>query len=230
MISNTWLCAVMLLLSEAGALEVKCPIHTNRRAALVVGFSSAAAAVAPSVVSAKCTDIESCREIGNAKVEQADIENPTIRLNDGVRYKKIKTGFGDDVVSLDSIVDITYSISQSNGAYMYSLGRGLEKGADGSSDEAASYKVRMGAAERDVPVGIENSLVGMKRGELRRVSLPPAVGFGTSNWRPAPTSRRGRQTIIGYQQVLNGNGSTQPPFPASTIWDVEVARINKRKQ
>ena len=85
--------------------------------------------------------------------------------------------------------------------------------------------MRLGAAPRDVPLGIERALIGMREGEARRVELPPAVGFGTSAWRPAPSSRRGRATIESYRRVLDGNGAAQPPFPAETVWDVEVRRI-----
>ena len=62
-------------------------------------------------------------------------------------------------------------------------------------------------------------------GPLVPVELPPAVGFATSDWRPEPTTRRGRASIVGYRQLLEGNGSSQPPFPAETIWDVEVVRL-----
>ena len=86
-----------------------------------------------------------------------------------------------------------------------------------------SYRVRLGS--KDVPLGIENAMLGMKRGERRSVELPPAVGFETSDWNPAPQTRRGKATVVGYRQILTGNGSTQPPFPAETIWDIEVVRI-----
>ena len=64
----------------------------------------------------------------------------------------------------------------------------------------------------------------MGRGERRRVELPPDVGFGTSNWMPEPTTRRGKAQIEQYKRKLTGFGS-QPPFPAETVWDVEVLQI-----
>jgi hypothetical protein len=83
-----------------------------------------------------------------------------------------------------------------------------------------SYRVTLGKG--DLPVGIEQALVGMKKGERRRVEVPPNVGFETSNWRPKPTTRNGKQHIKNYQTLLNGVGSNRPLFPAPTIWDVEV--------
>ena len=86
-----------------------------------------------------------------------------------------------------------------------------------------SLLVTMGG--KDVPIGIQKAMVGMKRGEKRRIVCPPSLGFETSDWNPKPTTFRGRQQIIDYQNRLNGRGDSQPPFPAPTIWDVEVIRI-----
>ena len=43
--------------------------------------------------------------------------------------------------------------------------------------------------------------------------------------RKIASARRGRATIESYRRVLDGNGAAQPPFPAETVWDVEVRRI-----
>ena len=97
----------------------------------------------------------------------------------------------------------------------------------GNVDAGDFLRVTLGKERRDVPAGIELALLGMQRGEKRRVELPPgdAVGFESSDWRPEPTSRRGKATIVGYKQILRGNGSSQPPFPALTVWDLELRRI-----
>jgi len=173
----------------------------------------------------KCTDIESCREIGDRKVEQDMKENPVVTLGSGLRYKVVKPGFGSRTVTdSTSSVDLIYSITQANGAYMYSRGFGFEKinvGGTMVPDVGLdSLRVAMGAKE--VPVGIERALVGMRKGERRRVELPPELGFPTSQGRPAPTTRRAKASLVGYQRLVDGNGSTQPGFPAPTIWDVEV--------
>ena len=69
----------------------------------------------------------------------------------------------------------------------------------------------------------------MAKGEQRRVELPSgAVGFESSNWQPAPASRRGKATIVAYRRILEGNGSSQPPFPAVTVWEIECRRIRGR--
>ncbi|KAL3935116.1 MAG: hypothetical protein SGARI_003102 [Bacillariaceae sp.] len=175
----------------------------------------------------KCTDIESCREIGDQKIQETLQDNPIARLDSGVRYKRLKPGVGGGSVQDKDVVDIIYSITRASGAYMYSVGFGFEKVQNGvavggsQSDEGIeSYRVRLGS--RDVPVGVEQALVGMKKGERRRVEVPPNVGFETSEWRPEPTTRRGKAQIVDYRTILRGRGTNQPPFPAPTIWDVEV--------
>ena len=58
-------------------------------------------------------------QIGRKKDEQDAIDNPTFKLENNVRYKKMFAGTGTDAVAADSTVDIVYSISQSRGgAYM----------------------------------------------------------------------------------------------------------------
>jgi hypothetical protein len=182
------------------------------------------------VVAKRCTDIESCREIGDQKIQQDLAEKPITKLDSGVRFKRLKPGVGSGTVKNGDSVDIIFSISRANGAYMYSKGFGFEKVEGGvggfglQSDEGLdSYRVQLGkSSNRDVPLGIELALIGMQKGERRRVELPPSVGFETSDWRPEPTTRRGKAQIVDYRNILNGRGTSQPAFPAPTIWDVEV--------
>jgi hypothetical protein len=194
-----------------------------------VESADAATTAADGTTKKKCTDIETCREIGEQKVQQSLEENPITKLSSGTRYKRLKPGFGSSTVQPNDTVDIVYSISRANGSYMYSRGFGFEKtqsmgGSTLQSDEGVdSYRVVLGS--KDVPVGIEEALLGMKKGERRRIELPPSVGFETSNWKPEPVTRRGKAQIIDYKAILYGRGSSQPPFPAPTIWDVEVLRF-----
>ena len=176
---------------------------------------------------AKCTDIDTCREIGEKKDAQDLQDNPITRLESGVKYKQLKAGYGNDVVESKSRVDLIYSISRAGGAYMYSRGFGFEKvdvGGKLQNDLGIdSYLVTLGTG--NLPVGIEQALIGMNKGERRRIVLPPNVGFETSNWKPKPTTRRGKAQIASYKSMLEGNGPNQPPFLAPTIWDVEVLNI-----
>lgn len=199
----------------------------NRRDALTTLVSTMTVLI-PTTAVAKCTDIDSCREIGEAKDQQDSLNNPVKRLANGVSYKVLIPGVASssEIVSSTSSVDIAFSVSQANGRYMFSKGFGLEKvpfmGAMVPDRNIESLRVDFG--RKNVPQGIEQVLLGMKRGEKRRVVLPPQVGFATSDWQPRPMKRDAQRQLNVYRQQLAGAGG-QPPFPAPTIWDVEVLRI-----
>ena len=193
---------------------------------------AAAAAASPAK---RCTDIESCREIGERRDAENLARNPIVRLGDGLQYKVLSPGVGGSggdaaavVVKPDSNVRIIYSVSQANGSYMYSRGMGYNKidagGGRMVKDEYLdSLAVTMGS-NNQIPLGIQKALVGAKRGERRRIQCPPQLGFETSNWEPKPTTFRGERQMIDYRSTLTGS-SGGVAFPAPTIWDVEVVSI-----
>lgn len=183
----------------------------------------------------KCTDIESCREIGDEKLMEQLAENPITSLPSGVKYKVLKPPPVADnsssrgaTVTDGSTVDLIYSVTGS-GRYMFSQGFGYEEVYfDGKMQKDLGLdSLRIVVGKQQVPLGVEQALIGMKRGERRRVVVPPNVGFDTSSWKPEPTSRRGKAAMAAYKQLVEGRGSTQPPFPAPTIWDVEVLSTRK---
>lgn len=186
-----------------------------------------AAMMVPSLAWARCTDIESCREIGERKDAENLAKNPITKLGNGLQYKVLAAGVGDRAVKKDSNIKITYSISQGNGSYMYSRGFGYNKIDAGSGQKVDdlgldSLAVRMGSTA--IPVGIQTALLGAKRGERRRIECPAPLGFETSNWEPTPTTFRGERQMIDYRNTLTGRGGGLA-FPAPTIWDVEVVSI-----
>jgi FKBP-type peptidyl-prolyl cis-trans isomerase len=226
----------LLALQSLRPPNVEDPIVFSRRGAwlslltMLATSAPAYAVVAPTSKQNKCTDIETCREIGDQKVKQDLQESPVTLLPSGTRYKVLRAGIGSNVVVQEgSSIDLIYTLSRAGGRYMYSQGMGFElvDGGNGNMVKDVggldSLKVIVGSHQQ-VPVGIEQSLLGMKRGERRRVELTPNVGFATSNWEPAPRTAGGKQAIRAYQRILEGFGS-QPPFPAPTIWDIEVLRI-----
>jgi hypothetical protein len=81
------------------------------------------------------------------------------------------------------------------------------------------------SSSRVLPIGIQRAMIGMKRGERRRIQCPQEFGFETSDWNPKPVDFRGQQQIKDYQALIWGRGDTQPAFASPTIWDVEVISI-----
>jgi hypothetical protein len=193
-----------------------------------------------------CSDIETCREIGERKDAANLAANPILRIPGypGLQYKVLNPGLGEDTVSEASkMVKIMYSVSQANGRYMYSRGFGFNKIKEagggmtnmmiGGQQTFSDYGVdglivdmsQIGNDSRVLPIGIQRAMVGMKRGERRRIQCPQAFGFETSDWNPRPTDFRGEQQIKDYQALIWGRGDTQPAFTSPTIWDVEVISI-----
>lgn len=208
---------------EPRTVKLRSTSICDRRSAFLV-LTTAAPAFA------KCTDIDSCRDIGDQRIAQDLAENPVVRLDSGVRYKVLQPGVEGKEVKEGSSVDVIFTISRAGGQYMYSQGFGYETtdtGIGGGSQKDLGLdflRVDSVGTHTAVPTGIEQVLIGMRKGERRRVELPPEVGFETSNWNPAPKTKSGKQSIMVYQRILNGFGS-QPPFPAPLIWEIEVTRI-----
>jgi hypothetical protein len=214
------------------------PTLLDRRRALVTGaalwLSSGFRTDVPpahAAAAAKCRDLESCREIGEQKDLAKAAATPIVRLGGGLQYKVLTAGIGNDVVTQETnAVKIAYSIAAGNGSYMYSRGFGFNQIDAGNGRQVSDLGldglvVSIRGDQREVPVGIRQALVGMKRGERRRIQCPPSLGFETSDWKPVPTTYRGQRQIVDYKNRLYGRGTSQPPFPSPTIWDVEVLSL-----
>lgn len=183
---------------------------------------------------AKCTDIDTCREIGDMKIAQDLKDNPIVNLDAGVRYKVLRPGTGIDTVDENSNIDLIFSVSRLGAGYMFSRGFGYEKldGGNGKMiSDAGIDSIRVKMGNGNVPVGIEYALVGMKKGERRRVELPAKVGFETSGWQPEPLTGRGKASLKAYKRLLEAYRSDPSQGltgGVNTVWDIEVLRIRNK--
>jgi len=207
--------------SSSSSSSRKAFLQQSTAAAVLVWFPAVEA------VNAKCTDIESCREIGERKDAENLANNPITKLGNGLQYRTLAVGTSNEVIKKDSTIQIIFSISQGNGSYMYSRGFGFNKIDAGNGRKVNDYgldtlSVEMGSTA--IPVGIQTALLGAKRGERRRIECPAKLGFETSNWEPKPATFRGERQMIDYRNTLSGRGGGLP-FPAPTVWDVEVVSI-----
>jgi hypothetical protein len=66
-----------------------------------------------------------------------------------------------------------------------------------------------------VPIGIQEAMMGMKRGERRCVIVPPLVLFEARDWNPH--ARAKADSNLSAALARTRLGGAQPPFPASTI-------------
>ena len=88
-------------------------------------------------------------------------------------------------------------MSTMSGGYMYSRGFGYEKVDMGNGKmvkDAGLDSIRVKIGERNVPVGIEDALIGMKKGEKRRVELPPQLALSLQTGNRSP--RRGEGKLV----------------------------------
>lgn len=145
-------------------------------------------------------------------------KGPIVRLEGGVSYREMQAGVGVGARQGD-VVDIVYQVLRGNGYYMYSLGLDKEPG---QRDLGETYKLTLGRHE--VPVAVEMALEGAKKGAVRRVEMPPKLGFETSNWNPPPATFEGKQRMEGYRKLLTGNG-LQPGYPAALLFEFTVVKI-----
>ena len=187
-------------------------------ASIALGIASAFSDQEPAL--AKCKDIESCREEGERRIAQDELDKgPIVRLPGGIRFREPKRGSGDEVLREGDVAEITFVVTTTGGNYMYSFGRSIEPG---QADYGETLRVLLG--RHDVPIAVERAMVGMRRGGVRRIEVPPALGFSTSGGEPAPVSFSGRKKMERYEALLTGNG-LQPGYEALLIFEVEVVKI-----
>lgn len=182
----------------------------------------------PRQAKAKCRDIESCREEGERRAEEAEARAGPLRSVGPVganglgrvRYRAMKeTDYGPPLKHGDT-AEIRFDVAKTGGDYMYSV-PSREPGA-AEREVLDTYRLVLG--NRDVPLGVELALEGAHQGDLRRIEVPPDLGFETSDWRPTPTGFSGKQRLERYRMLLTGNG-LQPGYNASILFQVEVVRV-----
>jgi len=109
----------------------------------------------PSVASAKCKDIEACREEGDRRIAQQEAEaGPIVNLGNSVRYRQPKSGTGELTLQEGDAAEITFMVTTTGGNYMWSLGRNVEPG---QQDYGETLTIVVG--KHDVPVAVERALV-----------------------------------------------------------------------
>ena len=185
-----------------------------------------------------CGDVETCAELGEKRFQAAEAEKGAIvKLDGGVRYRELQRGTGEGADEGD-VVDITFQVHhplsrlrvlrsvltrhelqvlKGNGFYMYSLGLDKEPGL---KDLGETFKLTLG--DHQVPVAVELALQGAKKGCVRRVELPPRLGFETSQWSPEPSTFEGRQRMEAYRQRLK---TTKGYAGTPLLFEFTVARI-----
>ena len=64
---------------------------------------------------------------------------------------------------------------------------------------------------------------------MRRIELPPDLGFETSDWLPAPDGNGGTQRLQRYRSLLSANLGRRDYQPL-ILFQVEVLRVRPARQ
>ena len=236
------MCVLPLLLTSASLLLPRRAVVQHVAAAAAAASAGSAHAVAyrdqpfsapatPGRTKAKCRDLESCQAEGERRAAEAEARaGPLRRVGppgaDGqgrVRYRAMKEASDGPALQSGDAAEIAFYVASTGGDYLYGVPNREPGAAAGSVLD--SYRIVLG--ERDVPLGVELALEGAHRGDVRRIEVPPDLGFQTSEWRPAPEGFSGRQRLERYRKLLSGNG-LQPGYSASILFQVEVLKVRPR--
>ena len=110
-----------------------------------------------------------------------------VTLPSGVQYREITTGSGSQAAAAGDELEIAYTVyrlsARATPVYAWSFGTG-----EGFEDDLGEvYRFRLGDA-RAVPAAVAAGLVGMRAGGVRRVLVPPRLGFVADDVGPPPPS------------------------------------------
>lgn len=132
---------------------------------------------------------------GIAQTAGADATAPetTVRTESGLQYVDIKTGSGT-AARIGSRVSVHYT------GWLKSRYTGVGKQFDSSRDSNEPFRFTLG--EGNVIAGWDEGVQGMQVGGVRKLIVPPSLGYGT-----------------------RGAGASIPPN-ATLIFEVELLQIN----
>eukprot|EP00241_Pyramimonas_parkeae_P011994 CAMPEP_0114251450 /NCGR_PEP_ID=MMETSP0058-20121206/15278_1 /TAXON_ID=36894 /ORGANISM="Pyramimonas parkeae, CCMP726" /LENGTH=217 /DNA_ID=CAMNT_0001365255 /DNA_START=244 /DNA_END=897 /DNA_ORIENTATION=- len=147
-------------------------------------------------------------KIGEARREELEAEKGEIvKMPFGVRYRESRPGTGK-MVDRGCICAISFKIFQANGTYIDSTGYGL----DSKDDIGEVFRFRYGTGM--VPLGLEVGMEGMQVGALRRIQIPPAVGWIKETTLPRPEGRVAQYRLNNHTKGL-------------LLMEVELVRVSE---
>lgn len=155
------------------------------------------------------------KDYGKSRVVYPDF----ILTASGLQYKDLYLGKGDTVVEQGATVIIDWS-----GVTLGYYGRPFEarnkpKGSAFSGDEKDFFRFVVG--DDSVIAAINEAILGMKQGGIRRIIVPPEIGYpetGFASTKPVPTTFSGRRAL---DFVLKNQGM----MDKTLLFDIEVVKL-----
>lgn len=209
------------LQNTAAAATAAIAVAPNRAHAVAYRSEVYSTPPTPGRAKPKCQDIESCQAEGERRAAEAEAKAGPLRHvgpigANGlgrVRYRAMKETSDGPPLQQGDVAELKFDVLSTSGELMYGV-PSREPGV--SRDLLETYRMTLGA--RDVPRGVELALEGAHQGDLRRIEIPPDLGFATSDWKPRPSGFSGRQRLEQFRKRLDD-------YPASILFQVEVVRV-----
>ncbi len=121
------------------------------------------------------------------------VEGETVTTDSGLQYEDIECGSGEEVERGDSVV-VHYVGTLENG-----------KKFDSSRDRRQPFEVAIGMGL--VIQGWDEGIPGMREGGIRKLTIPPELGYGAAG---APPTIPKNATLIFEVEVLEIKEPTSP--------------------
>lgn len=162
------------------------------------------------------------RQIKNAgKIDPENV--PFVVLDSGVQYAEYKSGKGDDTVDMGKRVAV-----KCTGRFPALATKEAPGGLQFFNSKLTDIQeLNWRLGDGSTVAGLEEGMLGMKRGSLRRIIVPDAYFTNKSGEKlrkglqPQPNGERGQRW---FDSVVNN-----PRRDQTVVFEVEVERIERRK-
>jgi len=141
------------------------------------------------------------------KEEELESDAPLLTLPSGIQFREYDEGVnGTKRCRKGSKVSILFKVFRlSSGAYFKYSSRGTAVllwargyGSEGLDDVGVPYTFILGE-ENSLPRAVAPVVVGMRQGGVRRVLMPPNLGYTSDSVQPQPDSYGARRRLENYR-------------------------------
>jgi FKBP-type peptidyl-prolyl cis-trans isomerase len=215
---RTLCCCIIVLLSPYSVHPLSQPNRRNVIQNGAFGLASLLTTIETTTpLNAKAAESTKAKEFVNVGTQAPppDGESAFVELSNGVKIKDFRLGTGDEVVKENSqsvMVQCTGRLLNLNGVVFYSTKN--NNNSDGFG--AAPLTINLGKGE--VIPGLENGLVGMKKGGIRRLIVPADLAYSKyPDLEPKPVNANDQRALDSVVKNTRRD--------ATIMFDVQVERF-----
>ena len=203
--------------------DVERPIDLRRREfalglplAVAACPAAAGAAAAPRLTTAETTDRASFDSVGGQTPARSEKDVAFTELDGGVKIKTLREGSGERGAERGArtALILTGRLLNLNGVKFYTNPTAEDK-------LAGAEPLRVTLGEGKLVPGLERGIVGMRKGEIRRIIVPPALGYGGGGGARRLQPTPGTPIELQALESVTEN----PRRDASLLFDVKLERF-----